>query len=144
MRRGDVQLAGTESASTPLLTAFVLEADRCGHPVNAFSIRKEAKKYGLKNWIEGAPTDQPVILVDDLVSQIHYTMLHAMRVLDAHEIPLSGHIYAAVYKTHTPDVPIERGSKKYMVNHVFSLKDFDLMFEDYERTKEPAHAASQR
>ncbi len=140
LRDGAVQLAGVESASTPMLTAFALEADRSGYPVNVFSIRKEAKKYGLKNWIEGAPTDKPVILVDDLVSQNHYTMLLAMRVLAAHSIPLSGHIYAAVYKTHTPDVPIEQGGKSYRVNHIFSLHDFDLMLEDYEATN---HAAPQ-
>ncbi len=135
LRDGAVQLAGVESSSTPMLTAFALEADRSGYPVNVFSIRKEAKKYGLRNWIEGAPTDKPVILVDDLVSGNHYTMLHAMRILDAHGIAISGHIYAVVYKTHSPSDPIERGDRKCRVSHIFSLNDFDLMLDDYEAAK---------
>ncbi len=146
LRDGAVQLAGVESASTPMLTAFALEAEKSGYPVNVFSIRKEAKKYGLRNWIEGVPTDKPVILVDDLVSPNHYTMLLAMRVLDAHKIPLSGHVYASVYKTFTPDDPIERDGKKYLVNHIFSLNDFDLLLEDYHRAtglKEESHAPPQ-
>ena len=135
LRDDAVQLAGVESASTPLLTAFALEASRCGHPVNVFSIRKAAKAYGRLNWIEGIPTDRPVLLVDDLVSDKHYTMLHAMKVLDDHQIPMINHVYAALYKTPNPTDAIERKGRVYRVSHVFSLNDFDLLFEDYESRK---------
>ncbi len=135
MRDDAVQLAGVESASTPMLTAFALEADRCGYPVNVFSIRKEVKAYGRRNFIEGIPTDKPVILLDDLVSPNHYTMLHAMSVLDAHKIPMTGHVYAALYKTFHPEDVIERKGRRYGVSYVFSLNDFDLMLEEYEIAK---------
>jgi orotate phosphoribosyltransferase len=37
-----------------------------GVNLNAFSIRKEQKTYGLMNWIEGVPNMKPVMLIDDL------------------------------------------------------------------------------
>lgn len=61
------QIAGLETGSTPLLAGIPLVA-KGTHKINinAFSIRKEQKKYALKNWIEGIPNRQPVMIIDDL------------------------------------------------------------------------------
>jgi orotate phosphoribosyltransferase len=62
----DFQLAGLETASTPLLTSIPLVGRVFGLNLNAFSIRKEQKEYGLMNWIEGVPNMKPAMLIDDL------------------------------------------------------------------------------
>lgn len=130
MRDNSVQLVGVESAAVPLLTALALEADRCGCPVNVFAIRKEAKAYGKRNWIEGEYSNKPALLVDDLVSPNHYTVLHAMKIMGQHGIETVPHIYAPIYKTRHPRDPIECCGKTYRVEHMFCLNDFDLLLED--------------
>lgn len=62
------QLAGLESGAVPLLTGISQTARLLyGLDINVFSIRKEQKTYGLKNWIEGTPlADVPVVIVDDI------------------------------------------------------------------------------
>jgi orotate phosphoribosyltransferase len=62
----DFQLSGLETASTPMLTSIPTIGRIFGIDLNAFSIRKEQKEYGLMNWIEGVPNTKPVMLIDDL------------------------------------------------------------------------------
>lgn len=140
VRSGSVQLAGVESAAVPLLTALALEAERCGCPVNVFAIRKEAKAYGKRNWLEGAPSEKPALLVDDLVSPNHYTVLHAMRIMRQHGIEPASHIYAPIYKTHSPLDAIECCDKTFSISHMFSLNDFDL----FEAPKDQGHGTPQQ
>jgi len=64
----DFQIAGLETASTPLLAGIPLVAAKHGLDINAFSIRKNRKEYGLLNWIEGRVNNKPIMLVDDLCS----------------------------------------------------------------------------
>lgn len=60
------QLAGLETGSTPLLAALPHILYDYGIEVHSFSVRKERKKYGMLNWLEGIPNDKPVMLIDDL------------------------------------------------------------------------------
>lgn len=61
------QMAGLETSSTPLLTAIQSHIYHlCGKEVNVFSVRKERKKYGLFNFIDGRPNKLPVVLIDDI------------------------------------------------------------------------------
>ena len=56
------QLAGMETAAVPLLVGLSMLLG-----VPAFSVRKDRKLYGLRNWLEGVPAPGvPVMLVDDL------------------------------------------------------------------------------
>jgi len=62
------QICGCESGGS--LLASVLQAAGKRHLLNvgAFMIKKAAKTYGLRNWIEGvALPEVPVLLVDDVV-----------------------------------------------------------------------------
>lgn len=133
LSRGAVQLCGVESASTPLLTAFVLACAARGWDVNAFSIRKARKAYGLRNWIEGKPNDKPAMLVDDIVSESHATAIHGANVLADHGIALANHAYAVVYKTMTPESSIRLLGHDVRVGAMFSLRDFNLTLDDYAR-----------
>lgn len=61
------QVAGLETVALPLLAAIVLKGKERGTPVNAFYMRKSRKPYGLQKIIEGKITDEPIILVDDIM-----------------------------------------------------------------------------
>ena len=65
---GKFQLGGQELSSVPLITAIALKAKQNGVIINSFIIRKKRKAYGLGKQLEGVLTDDPVILVDDLMN----------------------------------------------------------------------------
>jgi outer membrane protein assembly factor BamB/orotate phosphoribosyltransferase len=62
------QVAGMEAAAIPLLSAILVKSVARQTPVNGFIIRKERKTYGTGGLIEGTVTDQPVVLVDDILN----------------------------------------------------------------------------
>lgn len=61
------QIAGMEVAAIPLLIGIALRAAQSGSPLNSCIIRKERKRHGRGRSIEGNLTDDPVILVDDIL-----------------------------------------------------------------------------
>jgi len=128
IKAGVVQLCGVESASTPLLTSIAIACYNRGHSVNVFSIRKEQKPYGKRNWIEGKVQDNKIaMLVDDLTSTSHKTAIHGASVLHNHAIPIADHMYAMVFKSHKPeDNNIKLLGRNVTVSFTFSLNDFDL------------------
>jgi outer membrane protein assembly factor BamB/orotate phosphoribosyltransferase len=62
------QVAGMETAGIALVAAIVMKGVERGTPVSGFFIRKSRKRQGLMKMIEGTPTDDPIILVDDLMN----------------------------------------------------------------------------
>jgi outer membrane protein assembly factor BamB len=62
------QVGGLETASIALVSAIVMKSVERGTPVNGFYIRKSRKRTGLTKYIEGTLTDEPIVLVDDLIN----------------------------------------------------------------------------
>lgn len=62
------QVCGMESAAISLVAAIVMKGVERGTPVNGCFIRKSRKRDGLMKVIEGTLTDDPIILVDDLIN----------------------------------------------------------------------------
>jgi len=63
------QLCGMETGSLPIIAALQYHIKYMyGENINAFTVRKERKAYGLFNYIEGEPNDMPVVYVDDLIN----------------------------------------------------------------------------
>ena len=62
------QVCGMETAGIPLVAAIVMKSVARGTPVNGFYIRKSRKRQDLMKQVEGTPTDEPVIIVDDLIN----------------------------------------------------------------------------
>lgn len=60
------QLSGLETAAAPMLAGIPLIARVYDLDINSFIVRKEQKKYGLMNWLEGIPNEKPILLLDDL------------------------------------------------------------------------------
>lgn len=139
IKAGIIQLCGVESASTPLLTGIAIACHNRGYDVNVFSIRKEQKPYGKKNWLEGKVMENKLaMLIDDLTSMSHKTAIHGASVLHNHAIPIAGHIYAMVFKTDKPENnTIKLLNREIVVGSMFNLNDFDMELAVYQRNKEP-------
>jgi orotate phosphoribosyltransferase len=127
----DFQISGLETASTPMLAGIPLVSATFGHSINSFSIRKEQKEYGLKNWIEGLPNEKPVMLMDDLCnSQI--SMRKAYDILLSHNLPVFDHAFCVVNKVNRGEEFIEKSrTDKHLPKHIkmiylFDLDDFEL------------------
>lgn len=61
------QLGGLEVGAIPLVAAVQMEGSRRGLPINAFLVRKERKRSGLGNLLEGKLDDTPIIVIDDIL-----------------------------------------------------------------------------
>lgn len=64
----DYQIGCLEVAGIPLAVGLSYYFHQQGEVVNSFFIRKSRKKSGLLQMVEGTLTDQPVILVDDIIN----------------------------------------------------------------------------
>ncbi len=83
------QLCGCESGASPLVCSLQRTALAAGVAVNVFSIKKEAKTYGIKNWCEGGILkDVPVLMVDDVVAMQQTIRTQAKRIAELTKLPL--------------------------------------------------------
>jgi outer membrane protein assembly factor BamB/orotate phosphoribosyltransferase len=62
------QVGGLEMGAIPLITGIQVEGRKRGFNINGFVVRKERKNYGLTKTYEGIITDDPIVLVDDLIN----------------------------------------------------------------------------
>ena len=123
------QIAGLETASTPMLAAFPLIGRMFEKNLNSFSIRKERKEYGLKNWVEGIPNKFPVLLIDDLCNSSNSLYL-AKNILENEKIPILNKAFVLVNKTNH----IDNNTDKYINSDMemislFNLSDFGLYYD---------------
>ncbi|MFZ1627062.1 MAG: PQQ-binding-like beta-propeller repeat protein [Candidatus Moraniibacteriota bacterium] len=65
---GTIQIGGMETGAIPLVTGVSVLAPE-NRRVNVFYIRKSRKKSDLANLLEGELTDDPIVLVDDILNQ---------------------------------------------------------------------------
>ena len=117
------QLAGMETAAIPLLMGLLLGAPLGRGPVNGFIIRKERKTTGLGNAIEGTITDEPVILVDDVINS-GWSAEKARTVVEMHGGSVQELFVVVDYRSKKAARWRMRHSIK--VNSLFTIADFDL------------------
>lgn len=125
------QLAGVEQASLPILTALLLFGAHQGVSIRGFTIRKERKEYGLRNLIEGAPAPNlPVVIIDDLTSEYHRSMWHAVHALTQEKLRLYPTCFVLVRKQKKEDSPLIATSLgKITIESMFTLDDFNLSYD---------------
>lgn len=121
----DFQICGLETGAVPLIVGLPLVANEKGIKINAFSVRKEPKQYGLLNWIEGKPTDQKVLLVDDIVNSTG-SLRRCLNILNSQSIEFSGYVFSIIRKKnshHDPNwhMPLET---KYI--YLFDVAEWGL------------------
>jgi orotate phosphoribosyltransferase len=126
----DFQLAGLETASSPMLASIPLIARVLNLNINAFSIRKERRSYATQNIIDGMPNDKPVLLIDDLVNTtISYR--HCINVCAYSKLKTLDYVFTILKKSNRNVTPIESSYDIYLPKNVkiislFDLTDFDL------------------
>jgi len=128
------QLAGMETASTPMLTGIPMCARKYGLDIHAFSIRKEQKEYGLMNWFEGIPDpNYPVLLVDDLCNSAN-SLIKSYIIVKERNLNLMDYAFTIVNKTNRSDeekLDIDKYFNHYGVEDmkflsIYTLDDFGL------------------
>lgn len=114
------QVCGMESAAISLVAAIVMKGVARGTPVNGLYIRKSRRRYGLMKQIEGTPTSDPIILVDDLINT-GKTFDKQIRVLSDAGLKVSEIFVALTFRDKSAydalGVPIKA---------LFTLEDFNL------------------
>ena len=63
-----IQIVGLETGSIPIMVALQQMAASHKINLNSFSVRKERKRSGLFNIVDGIPTEDPVVFVDDVIN----------------------------------------------------------------------------
>lgn len=63
------QVCGMETAAIPLVSAIVMKGVERGTPINGFYFRKSRKRYDLMKQVEGVVTQDPVIIVDEILNK---------------------------------------------------------------------------
>jgi orotate phosphoribosyltransferase len=125
------QITGLETASAPMLTAIPMVAQLMGSDLNAFIVRKERKKYGLENIVEGLPNDKPAIMFDDLCNS-SVSLAECLQKLIEEGITVANVAFTIVNKSNE-GVHTEQRLKSDMylppeiqVISLFTLDDFNL------------------
>lgn len=129
-RQQPFQIGACEAAGVPMGCAIQNVAYNLGIDVNLFTIKQEAKKYGLRNFTEGPIIkDLPVVLVDDLAGSQN-TLLKSHKLLVQHRIPIH-EFYCCIVDKAGDKV---RPHLVYLPNKlkaIYTADDFDLSWEDY-------------
>jgi len=127
-KRNNFQVAGVEAGAVPIILAIIIIGKSLGFNVNGFTIRKERKKYGLCNLIEGhVIPNLPVVIVDDLTSPDHATMWHAINSIRDIAVPFYGSVFAVVFKGRKEmkrPIPTSRGP--LTIENIYTVENFNL------------------
>ena len=120
------QVGGMETAAIPLVAAIVMKSVERGTPVNGFFIRKSRKREGLMKVIEGTLTNDPVILVDDLINS-GGSFLKQILILEDIGARVT-HVFAML-AFRPPEAYLPAKEKNVDVGWLFTLEDFGLPME---------------
>jgi outer membrane protein assembly factor BamB/orotate phosphoribosyltransferase len=117
------QVGGMEVAAIPLLAAILMKSIARGTPVNGFIVRKERKTYGTGRLIEGKITNEPIIILDDILNSGR--SLEKVRVVLKREKKDIALVFAVVdYQSEKGET--WRARHRIPVRAPFSLRDFNL------------------
>jgi outer membrane protein assembly factor BamB/orotate phosphoribosyltransferase len=117
------QVGGMEVAAIPLLSAILIKAVARGIPVNGFIVRKERKTYGAGRLIEGTLTDEPVVIVDDILNS--GTNMEKVRVvLEAEKKTIA--LAFVLIDYHSARGEAWRSKHRVPVRSLYSLAQFGL------------------
>lgn len=117
------QAAGMETAGIALVAAIVMKGVERGTPVNGFFIRKSRKRQGLMKMIEGTVTNDPIILVDDLINS-GQTINKQIEIISSIGKITSDVFILLRYRDHGAYQFINE--KKIILSSLFTLEDFDI------------------
>ncbi len=131
------QVGAMETVGIALVAAIVMKSVERGTPVNGFFIRKSRKRKGLMKQVEGTLTDDPVILVDDLMNS-GGTFDKQMKILAELDKKIRSIFALLAFREKEAYAALsERGVN---VDALFTLKDFGLSMLSSESAELPTDA----
>ncbi len=120
------QICGMETGGIPLVAAIVMKSVERGTPVNGFYIRKSRKRSSLMKQVEGTVTDEPVILVDDLINTGRTSFRQALILAEANKRVLAIFV---LLRFREMDAYAFAKERDITVSSLFTLEDFGLPLE---------------
>ena len=128
--RRPFQICGCETGGVPLICALQAFAHERTVPVNVFAIKKKAKEYGIKNWIEGIVLENvPVLLVDDVVGKKRTLTTQAKR-LTEFGLDVFGAFCVAACKLNPP-LSLDIDGREIEIKTFFGADDFTTSYGAY-------------
>jgi hypothetical protein len=125
------QLCGCESGGVPLICALQAAGYRLGLEVNASIIKKQAKTYGIGNWLEGiVAKDMPVLLVDDVVGGMRTMTTQAGR-LAAFGLKLYPEAFCVASCKLPAPLSMKVGEQTIGIKTIYEPRDFTTSYERY-------------
>ena len=124
------QVGGLEVAAIPIISAIVTKSMYHDAPINGFFIRKSRKQTGLQKMIEGEITDEPIILVDDLINSGN-SFVRQLEVLESEGKNVAD-IYTLVSFRDLGAYDFA-SDRNIGVHSTFTLRDFDLKYSPREK-----------
>jgi orotate phosphoribosyltransferase len=125
-------LAGCESGGVPVVCG--LQAAGRLHGVNApaVEIKKRAKEYGLRNWIEGILDPAlPAMLIDDLIGTGTTLKAAAEQLSSLGLCPTTYAFCIAAAQDGAPRAVAATGGPGISVHRLFEASDFSRMWGEY-------------
>ena len=116
-----MQVGGVETAAIPLIAAVVMKAKERGISMNGFFVRKSRKKTGLLSMMEGVLTDEPILLVDDLMNS-GGSLLRQVVALE--ELGKKVAVIFTILRFYDEDHYTEFSKRGIRIVSLFSLDDF--------------------
>lgn len=135
------QVGGMETAALPLVSAIVMKGIQRGTPVNGFYIRKSRDRDGLVKQIEGTLTNDPVILVDDLINS-GGSFKKQMMVLEGARKRVAD--IFALLAFRAPEAYAFAKEKGTSVSWLFTLEDFGLPLQQSSHAHAPQELFEQQ
>jgi outer membrane protein assembly factor BamB/orotate phosphoribosyltransferase len=120
------QVCGMESAAISLVAAISLEGAARGKPVNGLFVRKSRKRTGLMKRVEGAPTKEPVILIDDLINSGN-AFKTQLDILEREGLTVVGMFALIAFRDRTAYEQLVSATR--LLRTPFTLEDFGIPLE---------------
>lgn len=121
----DFQICGLETGAVPLVVGLPLVASLRDIKINAFSVRKEQKEYGLRNWLEGSPTNQKFLIVDDIANSTS-SMRKCMDIAKNQGLEFSGFAFSILRKKNENPDPNRHMPSDTRFIHLYEIQEFGL------------------
>ena len=125
------QVGCMEVAAIPLISAILVKSANRGTPINGFVVRKERKTYGTGGLVEGTVSDDPIVVVDDILNS--GMSLEKVRVVLERENKRIALVFVVIDYCSAKGLAW-RERHGIQVQSLFGLAEFDLAI----RPREPA------
>ncbi len=123
-QRQPFQICGCETGAVPLLSLLQAAAYERDIAVNVFSMKKQAKAYGLKNWLEGiAYKELPVLPIDDVIGRAKTLSEETKRLADW-GFTLHAEAFSILSCKAKRPITIKSGEREISVTVLYAPEDF--------------------